>query len=328
MGEAGELSGAGEAQREREARFERLGASPELAAYLSTFEEKPRGYGLLLSAQLAVLFAAIALLVLAIRSLAAASETRALTAAADVGAVLYETNFGFSWLPAFVAMIFLWVPAASLVSALLPTRLQHAYFAKGLLDSMNQAWAAAWVRRGFASIPAHYSPEQMIDHVNEATLRPCTAFGVALALVSAVLVPRDLATHTLYSPRGVHPSAMLPWVDDSARPFAAATAVVLGCNHVTGRNASDDIHYEIHFADGAEFDLYGAKPVRGGWLDHAERIDAELRRAAVPFYRWRWLKRNPLHPACLSVQRAKYRPNGAERIDRLLRVREPLAPEP
>ena len=165
MGEAGELSGAGEAQREREARFERLGASPELAAYLSTFEEKPRGYGLLLSAQLAVLFAAIALLVLAIRSLAAASETRALTAAADVGAVLYETNFGFSWLPAFVAMIFLWVPAASLVSALLPTRLQHAYFAKGLLDSMNQAWAAAWVRRGFASIPAHYSPEQMIDHV-------------------------------------------------------------------------------------------------------------------------------------------------------------------
>lgn len=144
--------------------------------------------------------------------------------------------------------------------------------------------------------------------------------AVFLTAASAVLAVCDVRSHTLYTREGVVRRQFFPWQGAEMRSWSDATRVEVGCNHVTGRNASDDPVYKILFRDGSTVRLDDAVPLGASWLDRVEQIDTHLSESGALFRHWQWLDREPLHPECLAANRARLSRGDYQRLLTLLRA--------
>jgi hypothetical protein len=232
-------------------------------------------------------------------------------------ALMYDTNFGLSLVLAFFGWIFI---AGLLTGLVIPdsARIRAWSFTLSAMAAQPiERWA---MKEGLKRASGESDPEAYVRRWSQNGSRTTLVLGATVLLVSALAAQRDVNTHSIFTADSYIRSPFFPWGSPAPRHWRDAANVDVGCNHVEGRNAHDSIVYRIEFDDGASVSIDGGTPLEGGdWLESTEIIDAELTRAGVPFRRWSWMDRDPLHPACLAVMRANF---GSDypRIERLLRI--------
>jgi hypothetical protein len=252
--------------------------------------------------------------------------TNALRHARLEGGILYYQNFGVS----LVVALFAWICAAAALVGALPMissriavqTFKDAMFSKALENKPRMAEVAQAAQR------------KMLERSNEEStatryvVRATTGWigvpgGIAVILsgIAVVLAFGDVRSHSLFTRDGYIHQSFFPGQPTVTRDWTDATYVEAGCNHVTGRNASDDPIYIVHFRDGASTRLEDAIPLGASWLDRIELIDAQLVSAGKQFRTWEpSFGRNPLHPECLAANRERLSRHDYQRLLRLLRV--------
>lgn len=252
--------------------------------------------------------------------LEALTHRNAIEHAQEAGALLYHANFGLSLVLALFGWIFIGgtiitIPFTQTSQGRASLLVATALWSNGPVER----WAFARALRPAAD---ETDPELYLRRWAGAGNKTTAIIGAAIFAVSALAVLRDVSAHSLYTPDAYIRAPFFPWGSTAPHAWRDATEVEVGCNHIEGRNAADNIIFDVKFADGDAVDVSLGMPLRGGdWLESAERIDAQLREGGASFERWSWMNREPLHPACLSVMRRSF---GADypRIERLLRIGE------
>jgi len=236
------------------------------------------------------------------------------------GAVLYQHNFGISGLIA----LFGWIFAAGIITGriqLVTDKILSSAFVETMLDPKNRLYVGleGYLKRlqAYEQEPREYMKQACLGWINYIIWPAVILFSLAAATLE-----RELQTYSYYTTEGFVEKPLFPWEPDKIDSWSNASYVELGCNHVTGKNASDDIIYDVSFQNGNSLRPSNALPVSGVWLDRVEEIDKVLVAKNVQFRRWNWLKRNPLHPDCLAYYRNKYSSSEYERLKLLLRVGE------
>lgn len=234
-------------------------------------------------------------------------------------ALSYDFNFGSSLVIALFGWIFL---SGAIVGALfyLNERTRAASLMVSLLSAKRGPISRWSVYRMVDGVSADLDAPTYVKRMARNSNKVALGFAVVVGIISAYAVVRDVNTHSVFTEAGYVRSPYFPWGSHALRPWSSAVKVELGCNHVTGRNRADDVIYRVTFRDGSSVQLAQAVPLAGPWLDNLDRIDAHLRAANVAFERWRWMRRDPLHPECLSAYTSTMSPAASAQLLRLLRV--------
>lgn len=245
------------------------------------------------------------------------TEANALAAAADEGALLVHSNFGSSLVIALFGWIFAAGAIVGVIGVMTP-RLQASTFAFNMLNGQDalSRWAVA---RTVQTLSDESDPKTYVRKAVVSWQWWALGLGAFFLMLATYAVTRDVQAHSLFTRTHYVESPFLPWGSREPRPWSDVESVELGCNHVTGRNAGDDIVYKAHFRDGTTVFVDSAAALSGSWLEGLETIDTAIQRSGAEFRRWNWLGRDPLHPACLAVMQSYYQGN-YPRIERLLRV--------
>jgi hypothetical protein len=243
----------------------------------------------------------------------------ALVAAMSANALMVQYNFGVS----LILALFAWIFAAGAIGGVVGVLIERSRagaFAYGILNAKRTAIGAWSVARTMRALSDEADPERFVRRATMNWQWWMVGAALVLSALSAYAVMRDVQAHGLYTRTHLIASPLLPWGSRAPVEWVDALKVEVGCNHVTGRNAYDTLIYRVHLP-GRSFASLESGEALGDWLAAAEQIDAELRRASVPFERWQWLDRDPLDPACLSVMRNSWAED-YPRIERLLRIGE------
>jgi hypothetical protein len=255
-------------------------------------------------------------------------DQNTLAAAQSSGALLYHHNFGIGLLIA----LFAWIGASGFIVATIPMlsrRLAAGEFYESIISAASAGntlggraarWGVERMRRELENEP---DPERYIQRATFAWVKPAGAFAAAALAIAAVVTVRELNAYTLYfADYYEQQHTFLP--SRTVHAWSDAARVEVGCNHVTGRNPSDDPIYEVHFNGGGSTRIDSAFPVSMTWIDQVELIDAALVRAGARFEPWSWLDRDAHHPRCLMAYATWL---GAERYARFQRlIRAPELP--
>lgn len=246
-------------------------------------------------------------------------DSNAIARAAQIGGLLYKTNFGIS----FMVLIFAWVAAAALIVSPLTTRTPRAR-ASMFAYSFSNPRAKRYLNWGgrLKAISVEIGPDDYISKAMPNMEKPLGGIVLTLVAMAMVILDREFQTYDIYSAEEYLATPLFPWDHEKTGKWRDARFVELGCNHVTGKHVSDDIIYDVVFDENSSVRISSAMPVNGSLLDQLEIIDQNLRDAGIPFRRWEWLDRNPLHPACLDAQKRRFSSADYQRIRRLLRVGE------
>jgi len=245
------------------------------------------------------------------------SERAALEHAYQTDGLLYQDIMGFSLLVA----IFGWIFASGYISSsprLVSSRMIASAFSHSITrtDKYGRPW-----HKAYSKIDKTQEPEDVVREVfsRQGAWAKWPAI-LLLFLVCPPLLDLELKAHEIFARDGVIKRSYLLTGDWNKTLWNDAIFVELGCNHITGKNPSDDPVYKVTFMDGHSERLENAKPVTGEWLDQIEIIDGVLAEAGVEFRRWQWGDRNPLHPECLAANRSKMSAGDYGRLLKLLRV--------
>lgn len=257
-------------------------------------------------------------------TLEARLDHNARAAAEATGALLYYHNFGFGLLIG----VFAWIFASAVIIGAIPMlsrRLSAGAFYDSIVGAANSgdglgARAARWgVEKMMRELEHEGDPRRYVERASFAWVRLTASIALVLLALTAVVTFRELNAFTLYSAQGYEARHILP-ISATVRPWSAATYVQVGCNHVTGKNASNDPIYKVHFRDGGSTRIDGAFPVTGSWLDEVEQIDAALVGSGATFRPWTWMNRDPYHPQCLLAYAGELNETDYARLRRLIRA--------
>jgi hypothetical protein len=245
--------------------------------------------------------------------------------AREVGAILYRENFGVSM----VAALFAWIFVAGVVVGGLPlvsdrmaahTFLEYYFGKPDPRPAVARAAAAAQATLS-TRLEDEADARRYVRRFTTGWVGWFAIPAIVLTLLSAALAICDVQSYTLYTRDGAADHPFFPWQSAQMRSWDDATRVELGCNHVTGRGASDDPVYSVMFRDGSAVRLDDAVAIGGTWLDRMEQIDARLIESGALFRRWDGpLNRNPLHPECLAANRTRLSRDDYQRLLTLLRA--------
>lgn len=242
------------------------------------------------------------------------------------GALLYHHNFGIGLLIA----LFGWIGASGVIVGAIPMlsrRLAAGQFYESIVGAASGGdnlsgraarWGAEKMMRELKDEP---DPARYIERASFAWVGPATAFAATALALAAFVTFRELNAYTLYfADHYEQQHTFLP--ARTVRSWSDATRVEVGCNHVTGKNASDDPVYEVHFRDGGSTRVDSAFPASNSWIDQVEIIDTALVRAGAQFEPWSWLGREAYHPQCLGAQSTWLGDEDYARFRRLIRAPE------
>ena len=236
--------------------------------------------------------------------------------ARSASGVLYEDVFGISGLIA----VFGWICASGYIvtrPGFASERLIASAFAYSMIKAKK--YAAPW-RSAYFKADKNVNPRERFADVVAAQGAWGKWPAIVLLIGSLFMFDHEMKWFTIYTQDRIIERSQFglgKWVETL---WADAVIVELGCNHVTGKSASDDPVYKITFQDGRTLRLDNARGVNGSWLDGIEVIDRALSDAGAEFRRWSWRDRNPLHPNCLAANRRKLSEVDYDRLRRILRV--------
>ncbi|MBC7767691.1 MAG: hypothetical protein H7124_02785 [Phycisphaerales bacterium] len=186
------------------------------------------------------------------------------------------------------------------------------------LSGRAARWGAEKMMRKLENEP---DPALYIERASFTWVKPAGTFAAAALAIAAIVTFRELNAYTLYfADHYEQQHTFLP--SHTVRSWSDATRVEVGCNHVTGDNASDEPIYEVHFGDGGSIRIDSAFPLSGTWIDQVEKIDVALVGAGADFQPWSWMDRNAYHPRCLMAQAMMLDDENYARLRHLIRAPE------
>jgi len=242
-------------------------------------------------------------------------ESRIIATSKTIDIVLYYHNSGIGQL---IGM-FAWILASGSLIYLISNSnaiFRNSVFVYSLIDKRN----ASFNRFLKLMQTTENDPEEFTKIILNRAARILLIPTFLLASIAFIFIEFENDAYKMYTHQGFIHKPLLPWKPDITGHWRDAIYVELGCNRVTGKNASDDIIYEVGVRGGYSHRLSSANPLQGEWIDHIERIDQSIMEGNADFRRWKWLKRNPLHPECLKTQSRRYNEQDYQRILKLLRV--------
>lgn len=242
----------------------------------------------------------------------------ALAAARSVEAYLFDFNFGFGLFIWLIAWGVLSSTISGLICRVLPAPFKTAFFL-GLYEDRNlRPFNKTALRRVLEKKSDFDSASDLTNRWAEAFSFATAKYGVPLVVLGALLFWSDVNRYHAFSEDGYYSASWLPWGDEKLVPWSEADRVELGCNQT--RDGSSLV-YKVFFSDGATVRVDGAVSANDGtWLDGIEAIDRALQKHDVRYSRWRWLKRNPLHPRCVRGYLGQLDDDEQDRFSRLLRI--------
>ena len=244
------------------------------------------------------------------------SEMVALEHAQAVDAIFYADFYGFSML----AALFAWILIAGVLAAnpaFVSQRVMASAFADNVIRDKNRNYL--W-KKAYINVDKTVPHDEQVRRIYAAQGAWGRKPGIVLLVIALLGFSYEVRVYTLYTDEGVIERSSYGFGDWETLSWSEATTVELGCNHVTGRDGSDDPIYQIHFGDETSRRLEGAIPLEGSWIDNILIIDVILEREGVQFKRWEWLYRDPMHPACLEKNRQTRSPEDYQKLLKLLRV--------
>lgn len=231
--------------------------------------------------------------------------------ASEIGAIFYITNYGFYRIIA----LFGWIFCTGAISSLLPLCMSEKKRASCFVHVVTDAGGAMFKPKNNNLPPSEYIKKGFAKSAKLYTIP-----SVILMLSAGFVGIHELKSYKVLGPSQFVISPAMPLKAKQIYTLEDVSHIELGCNHVTGKNASDDLVYKINFKSEKSIQMEDAMPLTGTWLENAIEIDQALRNKGVEFKRWSWLSRNPLHPACLKAQKARHTAEEFDQILELLQV--------
>lgn len=238
--------------------------------------------------------------------------------AIKTGALMYETNFGISMLIWIFAWIIFSAGFAGFLVMLLPMPLKGALFIGLMGDQGGRPFNTNALNEALKETGGMGRASDFLNAWASRYIGSTLKYALPIALFGAIVVTREIATFSLYSVDGYYRSPFLPWATETLSEWSDASRVELGCNQT---DSGGSIVYKIHFNNGKSVRIDDGVLVAGTtWLDNMETIDTQLIEAGASFERWKWLKRDPLHPQCVRGFTGMLGKDQGDRLLRLLRV--------
>lgn len=241
---------------------------------------------------------------------------RAIEKGNEINALLIHVDTGFGILVALFVWIFLTLNVCLLLIRWLPMPLKGALF-----FGISQEKSVPTTERDVDELMKHSdrprNASELINRWAEPGIKKFSKILYPIAVITAFLSYQETKVFSLYSESGFYQSG---YFSESFTKWNQVSSIELGCNHVTGKNQSDDLVYKINFKQGASPRMEDAVALQGTWLESAAEINNILKDYSVNFKRWKWLDRNPLHPKCLSAQKESLTRDEFQQVVDLLQI--------
>lgn len=237
--------------------------------------------------------------------------------ATNIGGLMYDVNFGWGLLIGLFVWIFLTNALVTLFVRVMPMPIKAAFF-MGLSIGNDDAGYKhdENIKTVMNRADKPSNAKELINRLSEMNYTKSLKILLPIAFFIIFICLRETQAYTIYSAEGYYKSGFF---SKESRTWDEARSVELGCNQT---DDGGSLVYKVYFLD-KSLRLEDKNPVRGTyWLDNLEVIDSRLEAAGAEFKRWRWLKRNPLHPKCLRGFYGELGLEGKGRIDKLLRIDE------
>ena len=243
----------------------------------------------------------------------------AIEAGQSVNGFAYDTNYGIG----FIIGVFVWIyfsgAIVSLILILMPMPIKGTLFLTSFSDVSSNTPVITLPGTVVEINEEMETASGLINDHSWRILKKLNPIVSPFILLAVLFSFAELNWFNVLSPTGMHTS--VPWTrTDKVRAWRDVETVKLGCNQVG--NASNLI-YEVTWPDGRDkrlpIDTHFDGP---NWLTNLETINAEISHGGAVFKRWKWLRRDPLHPDCLRFFHDQPQENAKSRIDALLRIGE------
>lgn len=239
----------------------------------------------------------------------------AVTKSNELGGLMVDTNFGFGLVIALFVWIFMSVLVLQLIVRLAPMPFKGALFF-GALKEFSFPRTGKDLQDIIQYSETATNAERLINWWCSKRIKKWAKVLLPIALLVSLFAHQETKVFSVYTKSGFYKSGLF---SSSLQSWEDVTSVELGCNQT---DEGGSLIYEIH-ANGKSFRIGDSTPVNDGfWFDNLEKIDAEIEAAGANFVRWKWLKRDPLHPKCLRGYYGELGPDGKARIDKILRIDE------
>jgi len=231
--------------------------------------------------------------------------------------LLVHVNFGTGMIFLIFAWIILSCILAILCLRLSPKKFRAAHFL-GLYEDKNlRPFNLKALEKVLQSGRDYAGSRDFFKAWRAAYVSLTWKYVAPLLLIGIPLYISDLKAHSFYSEKGAHISSVIPFKGDSFLSWENVERVKLGCNQTSDGSS---LIYETVFKSGKSIRVGSSQPLSDkSWLESMEIIDRQIVVAGAKFERWKWLSRDPMHPACLRGYYGQVGPDNKHRINRLLR---------
>jgi len=245
------------------------------------------------------------------------NKQNALTKAVELNGLMYDTNYGFSFLVGVLVWIIFSVMFTLLLVRLTPMPI------KGSLIFGTQTYSNAYkISKQVDSImETDHRPRStsaMLNKLIDYEIKSLNLLTITLplTLLSIFLLFHETKTFSVYTEDGYFRAGFL---SEKFKPWSELDVVELGCNQT---DSGGSFVYKVHFSRQSVRVEDGTPILDDDWITTMEKLDSHIEAAGVPFKRWKWLKRDPLAPKCLRGFYGELGPEGKNRLDKLLRLHE------
>jgi len=218
--------------------------------------------------------------------------------AAEAQAILFRSPFSLSVLILLFAWIFCSGIALAVLMRRLPIKLKAASFILALTwGGVDGPFARGRLRHSLKDYPTPASVNELINNWNTRYIKAISKVALPILLAGMAVYQLERNSWAYVTQQGYTENPINPFKKTTTIPWNELSSVELGCNHT---DDSDFIIYEISTqsksARLSSFKTLGNREE----LDALLEVDTFIRdHTGVEFERWKWLSRNPLHPACL-----------------------------
>ena len=242
----------------------------------------------------------------------------AMKKATELEAILFQTHFGLGLFIGLFVWIFLTLPLSNWIVKIAPMPIKGALFL-GLFTEKDNT-GSKLKKTINSTLEKNGSPKnnaQLINDIVNQAIKKYLILAIPLILITAFITYKEMQSYSVYSETDYYHAGIF---SKKSTSWDQAIFAELGCNYVAGHGAADEFVYKIFFKDGRSTNIGDAQHLSGTWMQHAMTLNAKLIDRNVSFRRWKWLRRDPLHPACLNAQRRNHRTKHLENFTSLFRI--------
>ncbi len=215
----------------------------------------------------------------------------------EKNATFYVQNIGFG----LVALLFAWLTFIPSVMVFLiritPKPYKGSVFFGVLSDANMRPFNSSALQKSLNECQTPMNSGEFIRFWANDFFKRTFKYSGPLILIGFLMTAYEIRTYEVYSAEGIH-HLRWPWNSHQNFQWTDVETIDVGCNQV---GEASELIYRVKFNDGAKFSLENLSVFgQSDWLLKFEKIDTKIRESNAYFQRWKWLRRDPLHPKCVE----------------------------